>query len=184
MAEEQKPEEITPPTLEAKKVEMTQEEFDTKFNSSFGKGAAKATDTLLADLGVENLDSLKAILKAKTDADEASKTELEKALEEVEALKIIREDLVSQGKKLEETNHINKLASKNKVKDVEYFEFKYSQAKASENFNEDTFIESFNTTNPVAPPSTDVSLNNGDNPSGKNLKKMSINELKAYQATR
>ena len=114
MAEEHKPD-TTPPTPEAKKVEMTQAEFDAKFNSSFGKGATKATADMLEDLGVDDMDSLKAILKAKNDADEASKTELQKAKDALEASELINKDLVSKGEKLEEKNRISKLASDNKV---------------------------------------------------------------------
>ena len=185
MADELKTDETTSTLTDGKEtmVTITQEKLDSLINDKFSKGAKKANETMLQELGVENLDSLKAILKAKNDADDAAKTELEKALDTVEAMKNINSELLSKGEKLAETNHINKLASQNKVKDVEYFEFKYSQAKASENFNEDTFIESFNSTNPTVAPKTDNSSNNGDNPSGKNLKKMSINELKAYQAT-
>lgn len=179
MAEEQK---TDTPTHESKKVEMTQEEFDAKFNSSFGKGAAKANAELLAELGVENLDSLKGILKAKADADEAAKTELEKALDAVEAMKTVNAELISKGEKLEEKSRIAKLASSNEVKDADYFEFKYSQAKKADDFNEKAFIEDFVKGNPIKPPKTDDSGNERER-QGKDLRNMSINELKAYQAT-
>ncbi len=164
-------------------VTISQEKLDSLINEKFKKGAEKANAQLLETLGVESIDDVKNIIKAKNDADEASKTELQKAQDANEALKLVNEDLLSKGEKLKEKNRISMLASDNKVKDVEYFEFKYSQAKASNDFNEDTFIESFNKGNPTVAPNTDTSSNNGDNPSGKNLKKMSIRELKAHQAT-
>ncbi len=164
-------------------VTISQEKLDSLISEKFKKGAEKANAQLLETLGVESIDDVKNIIKAKNDADEASKTELQKALDAVEAMKTVNESLISKGEKLEESNRISKLASDNKVQDVEYFEFKYSQAKASNDFNEDTFIESFNKGNPATPPKTDTSSNNGGNPGGKDLKKMSIRELKAHQAT-
>ncbi len=166
-------------------VTMTQAKLDELINGKFKKGAEKANADTLKDLGVDDMDSLKSILKAKNDADEASKTELQKAQDAVEAMKLINNDLISKGEKLEESNRISKLASKNEVKDADYFAFKYAQAKASEDFNEDTFVKTFKDGNPTAPPSTDSTKNKSDNPNynGKDLKKMSINELKAYQAT-
>ncbi len=185
MADELKTDDQTTTDLKGSetKVTITQEKLDSLIREKFKKGAEKANTDMLNDLGVDDIDSLKAILKAKNDADEADKTELQKALDAVEAMKTVNESLISKGEKLEEKNRISKLASDNKVQDVEYFEFKYSQAKASNDFNEDTFIESFNKGNPATPPKTDTSSNNGGNPGGKDLRSMSIKELKAHQAT-
>lgn len=164
-------------------VTISQEKLNSLINEKFKKGAEKANAKLLETLGVESVDDIKNIIQAKNEADEASKTELQKALDAAEALKKANEELLTKSEKLKEKNRISKLASENKVNDVEYFEFKYSQAKASEDFNESTFIESFTKANPTTPPITDKSPNNGGNPGGKDLKSMSINELKAYQAT-
>ena len=185
MAEEHKTDETTSTLTDGKETQVTisQEKLDSLINEKFKKGAEKANAQLLETLGVESIDDVKNIIKAKNDADEASKTELQKALDAVEAMKQVNEGLISKGEKLEEKNRISKLASDNKVQDVEYFEFKYSQARKADNFDEGTFIESFNSSNPVKPPVTDTSLNNGDSPSGVDLKKMSIAQLKAYQAT-
>lgn len=143
MAEEHKPEGKPTPTLEIKKVEMTQEEFDTKFNASFGKGAAKANADLLESLGVENLDDLKVIVKAKTDADEASKTELEK----VQGLLNSERD-----KSIDLESRLNLNIANTEVQDfaldsgidnskMRYFKMDYAEAKKSEGFNKDNFIE-------------------------------------------
>ena len=185
MAEEHKTDETTSTLTDGNETQVTisQEKLDSLINEKFKKGAEKANAQLLETLGVESIDDVKNIIKAKNDADEASKTELQKALDAVEAMKQVNEGLISKGEKLEEKNRISKLASDNKVQDVEYFEFKYSQAKASADFNEGTFIESFNKTNPSTPPKTDTSSNNGGNPGGKDLRSMSIKELRAYQAT-
>ncbi len=164
---------------------FTQEDVNRFVKKRVGDDSERITKKILNDLGVESINDVKNIIKAKNDADEADKTELQKAQETVEAMKLINNDLISKGEKLEESNRISKLASNNEVKDADYFAFKYAQAKASDDFNEDTFVKTFKDGNPTAPPSTDSTKNKSDNPNynGKDLKKMSINELKAYQAT-
>ena len=163
-------------------VTITQEKLDSLISEKYKKGATKANADLLESLGVESLDSLKEIMKAKVDADDAAKSELEKAQEAVEALKLVNDELVSKGEKLEFHNNISRLASKNEIKDVDYFSFKYEQAKASEGFNEDTFISDFVKGNPTIAPKTDSSTtNNTDSRKGADLRKMTIGELKAYQ---
>ncbi len=162
---------------------FTQEDVNRFVQKRVGEDSDRITKKILSELGVESIDDVKHIIKAKNDADEADKTELQKALDAVEAMKTVNESLISKGEKLEEKNRISKLASDNKVQDADYFEFKYSQAKKADNFNEDTFIESFNKGNPATPPNTDTSSNNGGNPGGKDLRSMSIKELREYQAT-
>ena len=185
MAEEHKPEGQNADEKSGNETQVTisQEKLDSLINEKFKKGAEKANAQLLETLGVESIDDVKNIIKAKNDADEASKTELQKAQDANEALKQANEELLSNGEKLKEKNRISKLASDNKVQDADYFEFKYSQAKKADDFNEDTFIESFNKGNPATPPKTDTSSNSGGNPGGKDLRSMSIKELRAYQAT-
>ena len=177
----------TQPTTELKgsetQVTISQEKLDSLINEKFKKGAVKENARLLEELGVDSLDEVKSIIQAKNEADEAAKTEREKAKEEAEALRVEKEDLLNKSKKLEEKNRISKLASENKVNDVDYFKFKDSQAKKSEDFDEKTFIESFTKANPATPPKTDSTPNNVQTPGGKDLKSMSIKELKAYQAT-
>jgi len=179
-AEEQKPEETPTPTPEAKTVEMTQAEFDSKFNTSFGKGATKATNDILEALGVENLDTLKGIVKAKSDAEEADKTELVKAQEALDASKSVNSELANKYEKLEQSNKINTLANKHGVKDAEYLAFKYAQAQTVDGFSEDAFIEEFMTGNPNKATPTDNTPNKGVSP-GKDLSKMSYKELMNYQ---
>ncbi len=171
--------------IEETMVTISQDKLDSLINDKFAKGATKASKEMLETLGVESVEDLKALVAAKNEAEEADKTELQKAQDAVEALKLVNDNLISKGEKLEESNRISKLASTNEVKDADYFAFKYAQAKASEDFNEDTFVKTFKEGNPTAPPSTDNTKNKSVNPSykGKDLKKMSINELKAYQAT-
>ncbi len=162
---------------------FTQDDVNRFVQKRVGEDSDRITKKILSELGVESIDDVKHIIKAKNDADEASKTELQKAQDANEALKQVNEELLSNGEKLKEKNRISKLASDNKVQDADYFEFKYSQAKKADDFNEDTFIESFTKGNPAIPPKTDTSSNNGGNPGGKDLRSMSIRELREYQAT-
>ncbi len=162
---------------------FTQDDVNRFVQKRVGEDSDRITKKILSELGVESIDDVKHIIKAKNDADEASKTELQKAQDANEVLKLANEELLSNGEKLKEKNRISKLASDNKVQDADYFEFKYSQAKKADDFNEDTFIESFNKGNPATPPKTDTSSNSGGNPGGKDLRSMSIKELRAYQAT-
>lgn len=164
-------------------VTISQEKLDSLINEKFKKGAEKANAAILESLGVDSIDSLKEIVKARAEAEESAKSELQKAQERAETLEAEKVEAEKRAKVLEEKNHITSLAAKHGVKDAEYFEFKYSKAKASEDFNEDSFIESFTKSNPTTPPKTDGSNNNSQNPNNVDLSKMTMKELKAYQAT-
>lgn len=59
-------------------VTMKQSDLDQLFAQRAQQAERSLTDRILKDLGVENLEAAKTALKAKADADEASKTELQK----------------------------------------------------------------------------------------------------------
>lgn len=169
---------------EEQMVTLSQEKLDSLINGKFKTGAEKANKDMLEALGVESIDDLKALVKAKKDREESDKSDLTKALEAIESAKGINDALLSKYEKLEETGKITALAAQNDIKDTDYFAFKYAQAKGADDFNLDTFLATFKTGHVQTPPKTD-NTNNGGNPNykGKDLKKMSISELKAYQAT-
>lgn len=58
---------------------FTQEELDALFAQRATQARNSALTDLFKDLGVENADSLKAVIKAAKDADDAQKSELQKA---------------------------------------------------------------------------------------------------------
>jgi len=164
-------------------VTLSQDKLDSLINDKFKKGAEKANAQLLETLGVTSIDDLKALVTDKKEREESAKSDLDKALEAIEMAKGVNTELMSKYEKLEETNKVNTLATQNGGKDVEYFAFKYAQAKTSDDFNAETFVKSFIDGNPATPPKTDTSRNSGGKPAGANLKSMSISELREYQRT-
>jgi len=122
-------------------VTITQEKLDSLIDSKFKKGAEKANATLLETLGVENIDEIKAIMKAKNDADDADKTELEKANGTIETLSTSIADLQTKLGSVQSDNKINALALENGIKEVDYFKYEYQKASKIEGFDEKVFIE-------------------------------------------
>jgi len=149
MAEEQKPEN-NPQNEEIKNVTMTQADFDSKFNTSFGKGAAKANADFLTDLGVESIDDLKVIIKAKTDAEEADKTELQKVQDLLDVERGISADLESKLKTNLSDTEVQNIALDSGISadKVKYFKMDYMEAKKSENFDSEKFIETLKESQP------------------------------------
>lgn len=125
---------------ETKTVTMTQEEYDRKFNDSFGKGASKAEKTLLSDLGLDNIDSLKTIVTSHKESEEKNKTELQKANETITTLQSTIDGLNGKVKGLETTSTINSLAAKHGITEVDYFNYEYDKASKVEGFNADEFV--------------------------------------------
>jgi len=168
-------------------VTMTQEKLDSLINGKFAKGAEKATNELLLNLGIENLDSLKEIVKAKNDSDEANRTELEKAQATISELNKTIETSSSAMQQMKEMNDINALALKYGIKEVDYFKYAYNQAKGSDNFNADTFIVGMKESKPyvfgkVEAPNTDSSRGKGDpNSLASQVKGKTFQELQKMQ---
>lgn len=122
-------------------VNITQDKLNSLINEKFKAGATKASSELLESLGVESVDSLKEILKAKADADEASKSELEKANEKALALATEKEQLESKYQALEKANTLSKLAAQHGIKDVDYFKYEYERASSIDGFDEAVFVD-------------------------------------------
>jgi membrane-associated HD superfamily phosphohydrolase len=160
-------EDVTPESVN--KVELEQEKLDALINKGYAKGAEKAQSQLLAELGVDSLDSVKEVLKAKAEAEEAQKTELEKLHEQLEAAKLEAENAKKEREQTLESLQIQSLANESGVNDIEYFKFMRDQAKASEGFNDAEFLESLKETKPflfnnnqMAKPKIDSSSNKGE----------------------
>lgn len=158
---------VTPESIN--KVELEQEKLDALINKGYAKGAEKAQSQLLAELGVDSLDSVKEVLKAKAEAEEAQKTELEKLHEQLEAAKVEAENAKKEREQTLESLQIQSLANESGVNDIEYFKFMRDQAKASEGFNDAEFLESLKETKPflfnnnqMAKPKIDSSSNKGE----------------------
>ena len=167
-ADEQKTvDDVTPESIN--KVELEQEKLDALINKGYAKGAEKAQSQLLAELGVDSLDSVKEVLKAKAEAEEAQKTELEKLHEQLEAAKVEAENAKKEREQTLESLQIQSLANESGVNDIEYFKFMRDQAKANEGFNDAEFLESLKETKPflfnnnqMAKPKIDSSSNKGE----------------------
>jgi len=164
-------------------VTLSQDKLDSLINDKFKKGAEKANAKILEELGVDNLDALKEIVQAKSDAEEAQKTELQKAQDAAEAAKLVNDELINRTQKLENENKVNLLAVKHGIKDAEYLGFKYNKAQSAEDFNEEAFIEEFKKGQPTVTVTTDKTPNNSNTPGTTDLGKMSYRELQEYQKT-
>lgn len=121
-------------------VVMTQEKLDGLFNKSYGKGAEKAKAELLKELGFDSIEKARELIKAKNDADEANKTELQKAADNLSTLNGTIKDLEGRNKLLESDARIGHIAAKNGISDSEYFKFLFDKESKDDKFDEDTFI--------------------------------------------
>jgi len=131
------------PTPETKTVEMTQADFDSKFNTSFGKGATKATSDILESLGVNSIDDLKDIVKAKNAADEESKTELQKVQDLLDVERGISAGLETKLSTTLSEAEVQNIALDSGISHdkIKYFKVDYLEAKKGENFDISKFIE-------------------------------------------
>ena len=148
-------------------VSMTQEKLNSLINEKYAKGAEKATNELLSSLGVEDVDSLKNIIQSKREQDEANKSDFEKAQETINELQARLEASTSTLAEMQESNEINSLALKNGIADAEVFKLLYSNAKNTEGFNSDTFIEGLRESKPYVFGQTQVATPKVDNSANK-----------------
>jgi hypothetical protein len=171
-------------TLAPKQVEMSQEALNALIDKKYAKGAEAAKAKLLEELGVDSVDSLKETIDAQKTLDEAKKTELDKANEQLEAIVADRDRLATEADKAKKQGNINSLAAQHGIKDVQYFEYLYNQQSGQEDFSMETLLEA----NPVlqggvkTAPKTDTSSNKTD-PSNNNYEGLSFKELVKLQQT-
>ena len=149
-------------------VEIEQSKLDALIDKGFSKGANRAKAELLESLGFESVDELSAIVQAKREADEASKSELEKSQDLINSLQKQVDDLNNQNKSMSESYRLKDLAMQNGINDAEYFKYLLDSTEKSEDFEEQAFIDSLKETKPYlfnagsaqsAPPKVDATSN-------------------------
>ncbi len=129
-------------------VSMSQDDFNALIGKKIGKAKDNATNELLESLGLDSLDTLKAQISKQKELEENSKTELEKVMEQMAALKSENESLVNKASEAQRKIEINSLASQNGIKDTEVFELLYNQNASKEDFNSESFIEGLKESKP------------------------------------
>lgn len=165
---------------------VNQELINKGVDIGFAKGAEKAKTELLSELGVENLDDIKAVLQAQKESEDAQKSELEKLQEQLNTLTEQNNNLTNNLTATQKKAKLNEMALKNGIEDVEYLEFKYNKATQSEDFNEATFLESFKSSGKGVTPTPPVDSSSNNNNDASNFdaqvsKVTSIQELQALQ---
>jgi len=123
-------------------VVLSQSKLDSLIDKGFSKGAKRAKQELAEQLGVDSLEQAAELIAAKRQLDEESKSDLDKSLETIETLQKTIESLESTNKNLQSDMEIQKVVNKNGINDVDYFKHLLSQAKGTEDFDQETFIDS------------------------------------------
>jgi len=143
MADEQITENVeNTEATENNEVVLSQSKLDSLIDKGFSKGVKRAKSELAEQLGVDSLEQARELIQAKMDADEASKSDLEKASETIQALNKTIESLESTNKNLQYDMEIQKVVSKNGINDSDYFKHLMATASKSEDFELDSFINS------------------------------------------
>lgn len=173
-------------------VTISQEKLDSLINEKFKKGAEKANAQLMESLGVQSIDEIKNIIEAKKQAEEAQKTELQKAMEAVEAANREKEAILKEAEELRKKNSIQGLAVEHGIKELDYFELELNKRSGEDGFDKEKFIESLRVEKPFifgsdAPKPkviTDTTGNGSDKPGdlASQLEGLSLNELKKLQS--
>ena len=115
---------------------MTQDKLDSLINGKFASGADKATKELLAGIGVDDVDVLKSIVTAHKNNEEASKSELQKMQELLEAERTLNSDLEGKLATTMTDAEIQTLAMVHGIspEKMKYFKMDYLDAKQAEDF--------------------------------------------------
>lgn len=149
-------------------VQMTQEQLNTLISQKYAKGAEKAKSELLESLGIDSVDTLKTVIQKQKEAEEASKTELEKMQEALKKAEEEKQKLLNESLALKTKTEVINLATKSGVKDVEVFEMIYNQASKNDGFEQNKLIESLKVERPYlfekSVIKTDSSSNNTNTP--------------------
>ena len=149
MADEQKTADVeNTEATENNEVVLSQSKLDSLINKGFSQGANRAKQDLAEQLGVDSLEQARELIKAKREADEANKTELEKMLEQNEMLNKAIEGLENTNKNLLADMEIQKVVSQNGINDTDYFKHLLAQASGQEDFEQEVFIETLKTSKP------------------------------------
>lgn len=131
-----------------KEVTLTQTKIDELINKGYGRGAEKAKAELAESLGVTDLDKVKELIKAKKDADEASKSDLQKATDNIASLTAKIKGLEVDNNGLKDEMKIERVATENGIAEVDYYKHLRAIASKEDKFVEETFVENLRTTKP------------------------------------
>ena len=123
-------------------VTMTQEKLDGLINSKFASGAEKAQGELLKSLGVDDIDVLKSLVTTQKEQEEASKSELQKLQDLIEAERGINAELEGKLTATLTETEIQNIVMQHGInpEKMKYFKMDYLDAKQVEGFELDKFI--------------------------------------------
>jgi hypothetical protein len=123
-------------------VTMTQEKLNSLINGKFAKGAESANKQLLESIGVDDIDVLKSIVTTHRESEEASKSELQKLQDLLDAERIVNTDLESKLNTTITETEIQNIAIANGInpEKMKYFKMDYLEAKQVEGFELEKFI--------------------------------------------
>ena len=141
MADEaQNGKEVETPKTE-NEVVISQSKLDSLIDKGFSKGANRAKSELAEQLGVDSIEQARELINAKREADEANKSDLDKANELIATLNNTIEGLESNNNQMKADMEIQKVVNANGINDADYFKHLMAQASTSEDFEQDAFIE-------------------------------------------
>ena len=135
----------TTETVETPKTEnevvISQSKLDSLIDKGFSKGANRAKNELAEQLGVDSIEQARELINAKRDADDANKSDMDKAAELINTLNSTIEGLESNNKAIQADMAVQKVVAENGIKDADYFKHLLAQASVSEDFDEASFID-------------------------------------------
>lgn len=170
-------------------VVISQSKLDSLIDKGFSKGANRAKSELAEQLGVDSIEQAQELINAKREADEANKSDLDKAAELIQTLNNTIEGLESSNKQIKADMAVQQVVAQNGIKDADYFKHLLAQASASEDFEQDAFIEQLKGDKPylfsggeVQPKKVDASSNRASLDVGERVKSAkTMAELYALQ---
>ncbi|MBT4122621.1 MAG: hypothetical protein HOE35_01660 [Candidatus Ruthia sp.] len=122
-------------------VVLSQSKLDKLIDKGFSKGANRAKSELAEQLGVDSIEQARELINAKRENDEANKSDLDKAAELINTLNGTIKGLEANNNEIKADMAVQKVVSENGIKDADYFKHLLSQASATEDFDQSTFIE-------------------------------------------
>ena len=132
-------------TVETPKTEnevvISQSKLDSLIDKGFSKGANRAKNELAEQLGVDSIEQARELINAKRDADDANKSDMDKAAELINTLNSTIEGLESNNKAIQADMAVQKVVAENGIKDADYFKHLLAQASATEDFDQSSFID-------------------------------------------
>jgi predicted RecB family endonuclease len=188
MADEHITEVVETPKTE-NEVVISQSKLDSLIDKGFSKGANRAKNELAEQLGVDSIEQARELINAKRDADDANKSDMDKAAELINTLNSTIEGLESNNKAIQADMAVQKVVAENGINDADYFKHLLSQVSGNEDFEQDAFINQLKGDKPylfsggeVQPKKVDATSNRASLDVGERVKAAkSMAELYALQ---